>query len=108
MKYWLIAVSSAVSTSLSVSMILGLPCMARDCSAGPGRARQSRPQPCGPRLGVTRSGDRHPDRGGVVAVEQLFHRIPTAAATAGRAAHVGDLADRGRAAPDGLHDRPFL
>src|SRR3954451_3354316 len=100
MKYWLIAVSSAVSTSLSVSMILGLPCMGRDCSAAADRARRSRPQPSGPRPGLTRSGDRQPDRAGAVAVEQVFHRIPTTAAAAGRAAHVGDLADRGRAAPD--------
>src|SRR6188472_4459106 len=103
MKYWLIAVSSAVRTSLSVSMILGLPCMDPECS----RARKSKPQPFGPRLASARSGDGQPDAC-AVAVDEVFHRIPTTAATARRSAQVGDLADRGRAAPDGLHDRPFL
>src|SRR4051794_23910078 len=95
MKYWLMAVSSAVSTSFSSSMMAASPCM-------PGHPRRRvRDRPASSRGEADPAPSRDPDRSGpLVLLEQRVDRgVAAVAARAGEAA-LSDLVDRRRAVLD--------
>src|SRR6266496_4220386 len=94
-KYWLIAVSSAVSCSLRNSMTFSSPRMNEQTS--PRRFGSGHPQPGGIGTDAERAAT-------AAGPDQLFERL-VAGAAAG--AGVGDVADRrdgGRAPVDGVDD----
>src|SRR6187455_508396 len=115
MKYWLIAVSSAVNTSFSTSITAGSPriagppgCVRRKVSAIAGRTQRIENGCHEARERgweeLARGGDGQLGAIGRAArrfvLDQLAHGRDASAAAAPRMAREGDLARRMRAAPD--------